>query len=414
MTDGQPSKPGKGKVVVNRMKRLPIVGALFIVLAVNLLLFILNPLKSWEHYVEPTTRGWAWWATTDFLSRQQPANVVVFGSSAVMHPLWLQEAAFRNQDVEIVVDHQSRYLESVIKKYSPTAEPICFNFGLPGCMPSDDYMIMRALFKAERKPKIAVIGLHPRDLMDNTFSCAASSKHFQHMARFTDAEPLLELSMPQFWRRMAYRLESLLFLKSKHDDIQQLLTDCLRPVTDRCFGGLPRNPLDGTAEEDRRLACYAIDIEKGVWIAHPTSPYWYVEATADCRKRFKKSNESLFENQKTWLKMCLDICKKEEIKAVIVNMPTTATVRQSMPPATRERHLRTVKELAAAYGCPFLDIDVEGRYEAQDFTDWIHMDASGGEKVLAAIGKFIGETSELSSCLANPDAKLAVSGKRTM
>lgn len=380
-------------------RRLPILGALIIVLAINLFLAMANPLQKVDPESLPVGHGWAWWAANEYQKPNKHFDIVVFGSSAMMHPLWLGEATYRNEDVDLVVDHRSRCLEDAIKNVAPNAQPSCFNFAMPGAMPSDDYMIVNALFKKDKTPKLLVITLHPRDLMDNTFGAAASSRHYKYLSRFVEPKPPEELAMPELWRRIVYHLEQSLFIKSKNHDIQLLASEQIRTLVKPMLLQLPKSNLDAKANEDRKLAIYVDELQQGVWIAHPTAPYHFIEATDDCRKRFKKSNQGQFDNQIAWLKLCLDSCKHKGIKVVLVNTPATDMVKQIMPPGTYERHVGTIKLLAKEYGCPFLDADKDVKYGQTDFTDWIHMNGDGGMKVLQCIGTFIGDNKELALCL---------------
>jgi hypothetical protein len=390
-------------------KEIPFLGAIVLVLIVNLALASSNPFKAVDPEKLPSIHGWAYWATKDLLTRQDKPNVVVFGSSAVMQPLWWQEAAYRGSDVDLVSDHQSRYLGHVIQKYSPATSPNCFNFALPGAMPSDEYMIIQTMIKSNRQPKIIVMGLHPRDLMDNSFNCAASSKHYQYLSRYNPdlATSLLNLSMPQLWRRLAYQVESLLFLRQKKSEVQLVVSEEIESAEHPWLSCLPESPLSATDLKDKKLAIYVDEIEKGVWIAHPTSPYQYVDATFDCVRRFKKTNNELFVNQKAWLEMSLAACRKAGIGVVLVNMPRTEILSRVMPPGTYERHVQLIKSLAESYGDAYLDIDVSGRYRLDDYTDWIHMNAGGGRKVLDAIGEFIGKDNALAALISPDNTALA-------
>ncbi len=400
----QPLKRQPGSI----FKRLPILGALGIVLAVNVFLAALNPLQKVDPESLPVGHGWAWWAANEYSKPEKSFNTVVFGSSAMMHPLWLGEATFRNEDVDLVVDHRSRCLEEAIKKNAPGTQPSCFNFAMPGAMPSDDYMIMKALFKSDKKPNLVVITLHPRDLMDNTFGSASTSRHYKYLSRFVDTKPVLELATPELWRRLVYQLEQTLFIKSKNHDIQLVASEKLDSLLQPLLKQLPKSQLDAKDNEDRKLAIYVDELQQGVWIAHPTAPYHFINAMDDCQRRFKKSNDAQFQNQTTWLKLCLSTCKQEGIAVLLVNTPVTAPVKQLMPPGTYDRHLNTVKALASEYNCPFLNADEQTHCEQTDFTDWIHMNGDGGQKVLNTIGTFIANNHQLRAALpVSPTQQLA-------
>lgn len=402
----KPANPPSGSL----FRRLPILGALLIVLVFNLLLAVFNPLQKIDPESLPVGHGWAWWAANEYRKPEKSFNVVVFGSSAMMHPLWLGEATYRNEDVDLVVDHRSRCLEDAIKKGAPGTKPNCFNFAMPGVMPSDDYMIVNGLFRKDKKPNLIVISLHPRDLMDNTFGPAASSRHYKYLARFVEPKPPLELAMPELWRRLVHHLEQTLYIKSKNHDIQLVASEQIRTAVKPILSQLPVSKLDAKSNEDRKLAIYVDELQQGVWIAHPTAPYHFLNAIDDCKRRFKKSNNEQFDNQTKWLRLCIETCKKKGIEVVLVNTPVTQMVKQLMPKGTYERHLSTIQSVAKEYNCSFLNTDELANCRQLDFTDWIHMNGSGGIKVLQCIGTHIANDKKLQASLT-PQANLKLAGK---
>lgn len=404
----KPLNPKPGSI----FSRLPIIGALVIVLAVNLLLAVSNPLQKVDPESLPVGHGWAWWAANEYQKPDKQFNVVVFGSSAMMHPLWLGEATYRNEDVDLVIDHRSRCLEDAIKKGAPGTNPICFNFAMPGVMPSDDYMVVNALFKSKKKPNLVVISLHPRDLMDNTFGPAASSRHYKYLSRFVDPKPPLELAMPEIWRRLVYYVEQTMFIKSKNHDIQLVISEQIRSWVKPLLAQLPTSKLDAKAKEDRKMAIYVDELQQGVWVAHPTAPYHFINAMDDCHRRFKKSNQEQFNNQTKWLKLCIESLRQQGIEVLLVNTPVTPTVKQLMPAGTYDRHLATIRSVAAEYNCAFLNADEVAHCQQLDFTDWIHMNGDGGIKVLKAIGAYIAQNEKLTACISHTDkAQLAATKK---
>jgi len=323
----------------------------------------------------------------------------------MMHPTWWQEAAFRQQDVDLVVDHESRYFEALLKKYARLNNMRAFNFGLPGAMASDDCIIAKTLFCGEHKPKIVVIGTTPRDFIDNRFSHAASSRHYRYLSRFTDDGKLVDLAMPQWWQRIDYYVNSLLYFKGKAQPVQQLLTHEATSLLSPILKSLPPSPLEQVSEEDRKFAMHRAEIQKGVFVAHPTSPYNYVDAVEDCFSRYKTANDPLYNNQRQWFDMCLETLKERGIDVVIVNMPVTSTAQRCMRDGVYARHVDMLKAMAQKYNFAFLDANEEYQKHADqyDFTDWAHMNASGGAKLHDIIARFIASQNALVACLSNDE-----------
>jgi hypothetical protein len=45
--------------------------------------------------------------------------------------------------------------------------------------------------------------------------------------------------------------------------------------------------------------------------------------------------------------------------------------------------------MSAKYDCPYVDTMKEGKFDMKDFSDYGHMDASGGKKIVDIIGRSI-------------------------
>lgn len=388
----------------------PVPWAVGILVVLSLVLAVFDPLKSVDPNSLLVARNWVWWASHEYTQKERPPQIAVLGSSVIMHPLWLQEADYRNADVDLVADHRSRYLEEVIKQNAPVKSAECFNFALPGSMCSDDFMIVRALFKGTRKPDIVVIALTPRDMMDNRFDGAISSKHYQYLSRFTDTSWFNELAMPQMSQRLDYYLSKAVYFKGAGATIPIIASQYVRTYIGPLKEFLGPSPLDKKTEEDRRFALYQPQVEKGLFIAHPNLPDLFVDDQVGMKSRFKTSNDAAFFNQRQWLHLCLEGCRKENIKVLLVNMPLSPMVNKVIPPAVYKRHIECLKEASQKWGCKLLDANTPGKYVTTDFTDWAHMDASGGKKVLTEIGKAIASDVQMTARL-NASSSSQIAGK---
>lgn len=397
----------------NFFKSSPLPWALCILILANLVFFAWNPFRNVDPEALPIARNWIWWSVHEYLEWKGAPNVVVCGSSIVMHPLWHHEADYRQQPVDFVADHRSRFLEDVIARSSGIKDLKCFNFGLPGCMASDDYMVVKSMFKADKKPEIMILGICPRDMIDNRFNCAGSSKHFQYLSRFTDARGLLDLSMPNWWQRIGYLTTESIYFAGKAQAAQVIFGEALKTFLQPEVAGLPASPLDLKTEHDKQFAMYQNLVEKGFWIAKPNAPINYVPDLSDLPRRYGHPNTALFKNQKKWLDLCLENCHKMGVKVVLVNMPNTTIARAGMPPGVYDRHVACLKEMANKWNCLFVDADVPNYYEQQhDFTDCFHLSANGGKKAFELIGRAIGNDRDTVANLPGGDSTRVASRTR--
>src|SRR4029079_3995487 len=112
------------------LMQIHLLPALVCVIALNFALLCWDPVSRSGIDPEelPAARTWSWWGAQDW-ARRQPIDIVLLGSSAMMQGPWFQEAQYRQKNVELIEDHQSTYLQSVIKKNSGL-DTRCFNFAL--------------------------------------------------------------------------------------------------------------------------------------------------------------------------------------------------------------------------------------------------------------------------------------------
>jgi len=325
----------------------------------------------------------------------------------VMHSLWFAEATHRKQPVELIVDHQSHALSDMLAQRVPGLHPKVFNFGLPGAMPSDDTMIVRGMFNGERTPKVVVLGLFPRDTFDNTFHTPAGTKHFQYLARYSSPTESEDLLVPQVWERPKFWMQKAIYLKDKSKSIQNVATAELRKAGEPVLSHFGKSPLDAIPDDDRSLALFKDELERGFWIAQPDAPYRYLDSAWDAKRKVGKSNPQMFSIQKQWLDLFMQACKERNIDVVLVNLPTSTVARQVMGEPTYQRHLKLLKDASEKWHCALVDANVPGEYEATDWTDWAHMRDRGGKKILEHVADAIAGDQKVVARLEEPPTNRA-------
>ncbi|MDE6639941.1 MAG: hypothetical protein K2K63_05415 [Acetatifactor sp.] len=97
-------------------------------------------------------------------------------------------------------------------------------------------------------------------------------------------------------------------------------------------------------------------------------------------------DETLEMEEEKWLRKIIELTRKEGVGLCLFLAPMSVTKEDQM-------RYNYVEELAEEEGIPFLnfiDLRDELRLDPeQDFLDWGHVNYKGGEKVTAALGKFI-------------------------
>ncbi|HEY9786929.1 MAG TPA: SGNH/GDSL hydrolase family protein, partial [Candidatus Obscuribacterales bacterium] len=368
-------------------------------------LLLANPFKHVDPNAIPAARSWAWWTTQEYFQSPEVPNIVLLGSSMLMNPLWMNEAVFLNRSIDIVTHRRVQYLEAQLAKKLEGAEPVAFNFALPGAMIPDDYMVVRCLFIQSRKPRIAILGLSALDVIDSDFFCPAASNHFKYLQRFTPIDDLVELAMPHPWQRFEYYVHQMVYLAGRKHDLQVISGECAK----QNLAPMLKDVLVTSAKEkkDSTQAIYQSDIEAGQWLAHPVPYDNFQDNSAGFRRHNCLLPASTFDRRLKWMSMCLTQLREKNVQPLVVNMPFAPPCLKAFPPGLRERAVQAMREEAEKHGCPFVDLQASGIFDVSDFTDVCHMDASGGKKLLDALASEIAATRQLREALTGDGSKLA-------
>ncbi len=317
---------------------------------------------------------------------ESPPDVVLFGSSLLLHPLCLADASYLKRDLDYATHHRCAYMEDLLSRRLGIARLTCFNFALPGGMISDAWIIARALLKAERKPEVIVVCMTARDFMDNKVHCAGATPAFRYLRRFVDTEAVAPLAFPHPWQRAEHYLSKVCYLWEKRLDMQvllsSLLTDWLAAATNGIISQGQPYRLD---LEDSRRANRPPEIEKGMYMAKADEYKPFQDNTREYRRRFRSSNKKLFAIETEFFRQLLSYARQEQMAVILVNMPLTRLNLKLMPAGVYRDYLHTVSELAGEFSLPFIDLNDEELFPSFYFYDTCHMNAEGGKQLIGKI-----------------------------
>lgn len=349
----------------------------------NFVLLLWQPLSKVKPESLPSAHTWTYWASKEFLSQAHHSDVVICGSSVMMHPIARVEAEHSNKNVDYVLNHQSSYLADTLESSLDLKDLHCFSFALPGSMVSDDYMVVRSLLLGKNKPEVIVLGLTLRDFIDSGVTCPGATPPFRYLKRFTDIDDFVDLAMPQIWQRFDYFLGKFVYFNGKKMDLQTLLSDdakrALEPIFKKYFADCRLVEMDPSRNTPANLRG---EMEPGMMIVGPHEQARYDDNTAEYRKRYKRNDPKMFEIQSKFLERLLSEAAKNAVPVVMVNVPVTEQNHRLMPAGAYEKYLSRVRELATKYGVDFIDPSDKVKFEQADFYDSVHMNADGGRKLL--------------------------------
>lgn len=379
---------------------------------INLALLVTQPLAKVDPESLPSARTWVWWSTKEFLSLKEAPDVVLLGSSLLMHPVSRADADYLNRDLDYVYHHRSYFVEDKLKATLGRPELTCFNFAQPGSMVSDDYILTRAMLTGARKPKVIVLALGVRDFVESSIGCAAATPSFRYFKRFTDISDIVDLVMPHIWQRSDYLIGNWIYPWGKKLDLQVLLSEKAKTFLQPIFSKtLPPSKLALVDPSRNVPGNLRSEVEAGMMMVKAHQPYSFDDNTPEYRKRYRKLNKEMIAIQERFLEETLKLAHDQGIGVVMVNMPLTKANHALMQPGSYERYHDTIKAACARHNIPLVDLDGSADFSEADFYDTAHMNSSGGRKMLEALCRTISsEPQVVATLIGRP--KVAARGKQ--
>lgn len=352
-----------------------VVWAVLALLAVDLFCKInWNHLRL-DHYASPN-RSMVWWTVNDFRKQKETPELVVIGSSLMMHALHGGDAEYTKLPQNEVLHHRCEMLEDLIQKKTG-AKVKSFAFALAGQMASDAYVLCSTLLP-ERKPKVLVYGIAPRDLMDNTLDSPASTDIFKYMSKLGGTQDCAWQARHSVWEKVEYCFEQASALYNHRNYFVYLQQHYVQNIL-RLFGYKHTEEVH-TPFALRRFTLRDLPEDMGTneRIALPNLEVKYVDNSDEYRLRYQPFKQKKFDEQVAYLEKLMDFCQKQGIKLLMVNMPLTDDNIALMPPGTYDLYKRTVSGLAAKYNERFIDLQDSKRFPKRLYCDTAHMSGYGG------------------------------------
>lgn len=362
------------------------VSVIGVVLAVNFLFLCLNPFSRPTADKLPADHSWIYWTTRDYVRQPSSPDVVFLGSSLFLHPLAMLDSKHLNQTVDYVDHHHTVYAEDRIADKLGISKPQCFTFAMPGSLVSDDWIIFKTLMRGERKPKVLVLGLSMRDLIDNKVHCVGTTPTFKYLSKLIAMEPLLDIALPEPRDRTDYVLGKIAYLWGNKPNVQAILSDAARNFIDPsmrtvCSGKTFNN------EEKEKLLTMNINaqLERGWMVEKPDKDREFNDNTEEYAARYHTRNEKIFSTEKEFFKRLMDSAKSSGVQVVVINMPLTNLNVKLIPPGVYDEYRQYVERVTKEHGFIYRDFYGDPRFTSNVFYDTAHMNAEGGKRLVDGI-----------------------------
>lgn len=326
----------------------------------------------------------SWYALSGLDPAKPAPDLVLLGASDMTCALYGAEATYLNKTVSQLTDHRSTYLE---KKMAEAQAPYktTHSLAVPGQMPSDQYFMARALVVNKLKPKAIYCTMVPRNFFDATFKNPSTSDVYKTTAKLgaVDVENELDSRKKDFFSMFDYGLSRLCpiyghkqtFVSWQHHAVQSI---CRPYDSDFETVNLPLKL--------RKLALMELPedyapTEVGQTPYDPKTAV-FLDNLPEYRVRYSQFSYKIYDQQFGYFKKLCELCNNEGIDLVVGNSPLTAENLAMVPEDIYKTYLDNVSSTVRTNGGVFLDLNLPGLFEHDDFFDSVHLNGKGGIKFL--------------------------------
>jgi len=350
------------------------------------------------------TRGegpWVWWVSRTYLSQPTP-DVVMLGSSQMGSAIFSAEADYRGENLDTCDQRQvTKLTDSLIQAAGKS--PTVFNFAMGGAMASDHLLIAESLLRGDHKPKVAIIGVNPRDFIDNSLPSACATDCFHFLEPYADLRQLAKLSYNDDFGYLDYLLKRDLPLKQLNailrGDAPPTLANQPTFTNPEAKGVLNvdkknKKPVD--TQVLQAISGSAQDVKKGQWLIPHSPPYLFMDNSAEYIKRYKSSSPPCLVGQEAYFSELLAYLQRQNIKTIVVGMPSMQKNRALLPDSFWDEFRDYLASTTQCHGATFVDLFDDKRFvESSHFLDTVHLNRWGGATLIKIIADEMAKQKEL-------------------
>ncbi|CAN5452528.1 hypothetical protein BH10CYA1_BH10CYA1_26780 [soil metagenome] len=391
---------------------------LFVVVNIAISFVVPHPAKVVdEAFIQASTSEarqqgkWTWWITRNYLGRRTAPDIALMGSSQMGSATFAADAHTLNQVLDCVTHRSGSTLEKEI--FDRTGKRIdTYNFAMGGSMASDAYMISKALFKGDKKPKMVVVGVSPRDFIDNTLPSVSSTEPFTFFAPFVELGELTNIAFPDVLAEANFIVKQNLPLERIHEAADAAAKKYQQEAPTK-MTAIPK------ASEHRTLLRAVLgsvdEVRLNEWLIPATIPAWIFEDnTKEYLNRFKNCRPPIYKAEKAFFNEFLANMDALHIPVLVVGMPSLAANRTILPNDFWTEFRGDIDGMCKAHNAKWVDNTDNPNFVMTDYLDTVHLNASGGTKIFSAIAKSIVADPEMVSVVnAKPTEDTKLTNKTT-
>lgn len=339
----------------------------------------------------PLARTWSWWVTRLYLAQDKAPDLVIMGSSQMGAATFSSDARTVNKALDCVKDRDGATLKSLLARRLGTDLKV-FNWALGGFMASDSYLVAKSMMTGRLKPKVVVIGVNPRDFVDNSLNSASATEPFQFLNKYVELGKLADDAVPDIFARIRWWVEHDMPLRQLKPKNQGVAVAELKKDSNKSLQFL--QAISGTG----------FKVAEGEWVIPARMAPTFMDNTMEYKNRYKDPNPPHYAGQRAFFNEFLALLNAEGIEVLVVGMPSLPPNRALLPDKFWAEWRANLASVCKANNARWVDLTGSDRFVVSDFIDTVHMNADGGDKLFEIIAGELASDKAMVAALLQPDA----------
>lgn len=363
--------------------------------------------RNVDHPVQKQMKSWSYWVAKGYMEQEQAPDVVLFGSSQMGSAIACADAQLTQSLIDTATHKKLVSLETELAKTLAGKPVKVFNAAIPGCMVSDVDLMSKVLFRdSGKKPRVVVIGIAPRDFIDNTMPSPAATEPWHFFSQFVPTYEWPAAAFPEFFANLDWQIN------------QHTLRE-LAPVAQAMLGTTHIDEQEAAEGKKNDTPLAAVlgtlgEVKAGQWIVPANIPPMWKDNTREYKNRFRDSRHPIYKTEKKFFNSFLARMKEEGIQVIAVGMPSLAVNRALLPDKFWAKFHNDVATACRDNGAAYLPLYDDDKFQMEDYLDTVHLDASGGQKLFATIASAMTADNNVRLALTHHSSELAVKEKQKL
>lgn len=275
-----------------------------------------------------------------------------------------------------------------------------FNFAGPSCMISDSYMVLSSAIATGHAPRAVCIGVAPRDFIDNMVGPINKSVYFdffekQGLGLNAKKDQTFAETVDRFLSRTCHfyrvRADYKALFELAGADILHRSTSLYAAV--HKANGIAADP----SAAEPALTITFVRPTDGEYQDKVVSADMMKKSLNSYSNQYLPLNWTRYQAELAYFQKLHQLCQKNGIELLVVNMPLTQENQQLLPVDFKRDYAEKVANYCTATGITFVDLNdtlpasasvtasnngtVHGAFQNNDFNDSAHVNGQGGIKI---------------------------------